>query len=157
MKFFDDIEVGERHVLGHHTFTEAEMIAFAEKYDFQSFHVDPDAAKRSLFGALVASGWLTSATWMRCFIEFNVRSAEEQRARGERVPMVGPSPGFTNMRWLKPVYAGDTITYVTEPKEKTTSRSRPKWGVLRVYNSGTNQHGDLVLDFESTVFAERRG
>ncbi|MFG1361294.1 MaoC family dehydratase [Xanthobacter pseudotagetidis] len=157
MKFFEDIEIGERRLLGHHTFAQDEMIAFARQFDFQSFHVDPEAAKRSLYGALVASGWLTSATWMRYFAELNAREAEAQRARGERVPALGPSPGFENMRWLKPVYAGDTVTYASEAKEKTASRSRPQWGILRTYNSGTNQHGDLVLDFESIVFVERRG
>ncbi|QRG09204.1 MaoC family dehydratase [Xanthobacter dioxanivorans] len=157
MKFFDDIEVGAREVLGHHTFGEAEMIAFARAYDPQPFHVDPEAAKRSHFGALVASGWYTASLWMRYFVGFNVRTAEAQRARGERVPVVGPSPGFSNLHWLKPVYAGDTITYATEAREKTVSRSKSHWGILKAYNSGTNQYGDLVIDFESVVLLERRG
>lgn len=157
MKFFDDIEVGAREVLGHHTFTEAEIVAFARAYDPQPFHVDPEAARRSHFGALVASGWHTAATWMKYFVAYNVRTTEAQRARGEKAPTVGPSSGFTNLRWLKPVYAGDTITYATEAKEKSSSRSRPEWGILRAYNSGTNQHGDLVIDFESVVLLQRRG
>lgn len=157
MNFFDDIEIGTREVLGHHTFSEEEMIAFARAYDPQPFHLDPEAARRSHFGALVASGWHTAATWMKYFLAFNERTAREQKARGERVPLLGPSSGFTNLRWLKPVYAGDTITYATQAKEKTASRSRPQWGILHAYNSGTNQHGDLVIDFESIVLLERRG
>lgn len=157
MKFLDDIEVGAREVLGHHTFTEAEIIAFARAYDPQPFHLDPEAAKRSHFGALVASGWHTASMWMRYFVHFNQRLTEAQLARGEQVPMVGPSPGFTNMRWLKPVYAGDTITYASEVKEKTASRSKPNWGILKSYNTGSNQYGDVVVDFESVVLLERRG
>lgn len=157
MMFFDDIEVGFREVLGHHTFAQEEMLAFARAYDPQSFHVDPEAARRSHFGALVASGWLTASTWMKYFVAYSAREAAAARAKGLKVPKVGPSTGFTNLRWVKPVYAGDTITYASEVREKTLSRSRPEWGILKAYNSGTNQHGDLVLDFESVVLVERRG
>lgn len=156
MKFFDDIALGTREILGHHTFMEEEMLAFARTFDPQPFHVDPEAAKRSHFGALVASGWLTAATWMKYFLAYSAREADALRAKGEKVPQIGPSSGFTNLRWVKPVYAGDTITYATEAKEKTPARSRPQWGILKAYNSGTNQHGDLVIDFESVVLLERR-
>ncbi|MFG1343622.1 MaoC family dehydratase [Xanthobacter autotrophicus DSM 431] len=156
MKFLDEIEVGTRVVLGHHTFTQDEIIAFARRFDPQPFHVDPEAAKRSHFGALVASGWHTASLWMKCNVDFRTREAEAQRTKGERAPMVGPSPGFSNLRWLKPVYAGDTITYASEVREKTASKSKPQWGILKAYNTGTNQYGDLVIDFETAVLLERR-
>lgn len=157
MSYFDEIQVGDRRVLGSHLFTHDEIVAFAQKYDPQSFHVDDEAAKRSPFGALVASGWHTAACWMKCLMAERARDDAARRARGERVPEFGPSPGFKNMRWLKPVYAGDTITYSTEVREKVPSRSKPDWGLLMAYNTGTNQHGDLVFDFESIVFVKRRG
>lgn len=156
MKFLEEIELGTPVVLGRHTFTQDEIIAFARAFDPQPFHVDPEAARRSHFGALVASGWHTAAMWMKYNVTFRAREAEAQRARGERVPMVGPSPGFSNMRWLKPVYAGDTVTYASEARERTASKSKPQWGILKAYNSGTNQHGDVVIDFESVVLLERR-
>lgn len=156
MSYFDDIQVGARRTLGSHLFTREEILEFARAYDPQSFHVDEEAAKRSHFGALVASGWHTAATWMRYLLEERARDDAQRAARGEKLPAFGPSPGFKNMRWLKPVYAGDTITYATEVREKVPSKSKPDWGLLMAYNTGTNQHGDLVFDFESTVFVRRR-
>ncbi|WP_127090232.1 MaoC family dehydratase [Aquabacter cavernae] len=156
MSYFDEMQVGTRRVLGSHLFTRDEIIAFARNYDPQTFHVDEEAAKRSPFGALIASGWHTAATWMKYLLEERTRDDAERRARGLPVPDFGPSPGFKNLRWLKPVYAGDTITYATEVREKLPSKSKPEWGLLMAYNTGTNQHGDLVFDFESTVFVRRR-
>ncbi|BAF90150.1 MaoC-like dehydratase [Azorhizobium caulinodans ORS 571] len=156
MKFFEDCEIGSRLVLGSHTFTREAIIDFAQKYDPQPFHLDDEAAKRSHFGALCASGWHTAAQWMRAFIDRQKRDVAEASAGGAPVAKLGPSPGFKDLHWLKPVYVGDTITYATEVKDKQTSKSRPQWGLLFAHNTGTNQHGDLVLEFESVVFVERR-
>jgi acyl dehydratase len=70
--------------------------------------------------------------------------------------MLGPSPGFRDLQWLKPVYAGDTISYATEVVEKRPSLSRPQWGIMIARNTGANQHGEPVLAFVSTAFVERR-
>lgn len=155
MSYFDEMEIGHRRHLGSHRFTREGMIAFAQKYDPQPFHVDEAAASRTHFGALVASGWHTAATWMRLLVEFHMKEAAERAARGADVPQYGPSPGFKNLHWPKPVYAGDTITFASELREKIVSRSKPEWGLLVAYNTGTNQHGDLAFDFESTVFIRR--
>ncbi len=156
MSFFEDIELGERHTLGSHRFLREEILAFAAKFDPQPFHLDEEAAKRTHFGGLVASGWHTASMWMKYFVADRQRDAQERAARGERVAQMGPSPGFDDLRWLKPVYPGDTITYATEVREKVVSKTKPGWGVILAYNSGTNQHGDLVIDFESAVFIQRR-
>ncbi len=156
MKYFEDTEIGSRQILGTHRFTREEIITFAQQYDPQPFHIDDEAAKRSHFGALCASGWHTAAMWMKCFIAHQTQTIAEAKARGEKVVGAGPSPGFKNLHWLKPVYVGDTITFATEVKDKQATRNRPQWGLLTAYNTGVNQHGDLVLDFESTVFMERR-
>ncbi|WP_029003939.1 MaoC family dehydratase [Azorhizobium doebereinerae] len=156
MRFFEDTEIGSRQILGAHHFTREEIIGFAQKFDPQPFHVDDEAARRSLFGALCASGWHTAAMWMRCFVDHQMQAMAQAKAAGQTPATFGPSPGFKNLHWLKPVYAGDTITYATEVKDKQVSKSRPKWGLLTAYNTGTNQHGDLVIDFESVVFLERR-
>ena len=156
MRYFEDTEIGARQILGTHLFTREEIIAFARQFDPQPFHTDDEAARRSQFGALCASGWHTAAMWMKCFVAHQTRTLAEAKARGETVASAGPSPGFKNLHWLKPVYVGDTITFATEVKDKQATRSRPQWGLLTAYNTGVNQHGDLVLDFESTVFLERR-
>jgi acyl dehydratase len=156
MKYFDDIKVGDRMTIGRHTFTAEEIKTFARLYDPQPFHVDEDAAKRSHFGALCASGWHTAAMWMRLRILYGQREDAERTARGEPNAILGPSPGFRDLKWPRPVYAGDVIEYASEVLEKRPSQSRPEWGLIHVRNTGTNQKGEPVLSFVSTAFVERR-
>src|SRR6185312_11695016 len=105
MRFFDDIEVGWRRELGKHTFTAEEIKRFASRYDPQLFHIDEAEAKKSHFGALCASGWHTAAVCMRTIVDSTKQFTADMTARGEKVAKTGPSPGFTNLKWLKPVYA----------------------------------------------------
>ena len=156
MKFYEDLVIGERVDIGTHRFTADEIKAFAKAYDPQLFHVDEEVAKASHFGALCASGWHTASTWMRLMVQHRRRQAEILAARGEPVPTLGPSPGFRDLRWFKPVYAGDTISYDTEVVDKRASISRPQWGLVGFRNSGTNQHGEKVVSFTSTAFVGRR-
>jgi acyl dehydratase len=156
MKFLEDIAVGEPTSLGSHTFTADDIKRFARRYDPQPFHLDEAAAARSHFGALCASGWHTAATWMRLMVEHQVREAAAQRARGEAVADLGPSPGFREMKWLKPVYVGDTIKYSTEIIDKRVSNSRPGWGIITIRNTGVNQKGEPVISFISVVFLQSR-
>ena len=76
--------------------------------------------------------------------------------RGVRPAQLGPSPGFQNLRWIKPVFAGDTIRYTSAVIEKRESRSRPEWGIVRHYNTGVNQRGETIFSFHGAVFWERR-
>ena len=156
MKYLDDIAVGERFVLGSHTFRAEEIKAFARRFDPQRFHVDEDEAKRSHFGALCASGWHTAVVWMRLMIEYRKREDEAARRRGAQPATIGPAPGFRNLKWLKPVYVDDTIGYVAEVIEARRSNSRPGWGLLSLRGSGANQRGETVITFESTTFLECR-
>ena len=156
MKYFDDIDVGERHVIGTHTFTADEIKTFAAQYDPQPFHVDDAAAARSHFGALCASGWHTVGTWMRLRVQHLQREDAERAARGEPIAKLGPSPGFRELKWPKPVYAGDTVTFAFEVSEKRALQSRPGWGIVFARNTGTNQNGELVLSFIGSGFVERR-
>ena len=82
-RFFDDVAIGEEHRLGSHTFTAEEIVAFAAAYDPQPFHVDPEAAKTSLFGSLCASGWHTASIWLRHVIDYRRRQGDLLRFRGE--------------------------------------------------------------------------
>jgi acyl dehydratase len=156
MRYFDDISVGDRFELGSHTFTAEEIKTFATQYDPQAFHVDEAAAARSHFGALVASGWHTAAMWMRHRVLHAKREDAERTARGETNAKLGPSPGFRDLKWLKPVYAGDTISFAYEVAEKRLSQSRPGWGLIFAKNTGTNQKGELVFSFIGSGFVERR-
>jgi len=157
MRYFDDINVGDRMELGAHTFTADDIKTFAAQYDPQAFHMDEAAAARSHFGALCASGWHTIAVWMRLRVLYGRREDAERAARGEVIARLGPSPGFRELKWLKPVYDGDTIIYTTEVIEKRASNSRPGWGLMSIRNSGVNQKGEAVISFISVAFVERRG
>jgi acyl dehydratase len=156
MKFWEDIAVGERAEVGRYTFTADNIKAFARRFDPQPFHLDEAAAARSHFGALCASGWHTGSVWMRLMVDHDKRETAAMRARGEAVARLGPSPGFRELKWLKPVYVGDTITYSTEIVDKRPSNSRPEWGLMTIRNSGVNQKGETVISFVSTAFVERR-
>jgi len=156
MKFFEDIKVGDRAEVGRHTFTADEIKKFATKFDPQPFHLDEAAAAKSNFGALCASGWHTASVWMGLMVEHNKREDAAQRARGEPVAALGPSPGFRELKWLKPVYVGDTITYATEIVETRASNSRPGWGLMSFRNTGVNQNNEPVISFISVAFVERR-
>jgi len=157
VKFFEDIGIGDRRALGRHSFTADDIKRYAVRYDPQLFHVDEAAAARSHFGALIASGWHTAAVCMRLFVETQRQIAAELTARGEPAARVWPSPGFRNLKWLMPVRAGDTISYASEVLDKRPLESRPGWGVLVMRNTGTNQDGALVFEFEGAIFVERRG
>ena len=122
----------------------------------KTFHLDEAAAQESHFGALCASGWHTAVTWMRLMVAYRRRTAEEARARGEPVARVGPALGFRELKWLKPVYVGDTIEYQSEVIETRVSNSRPDVGLMSIRASGINQNGEPVLSFISTAFVERR-
>jgi acyl dehydratase len=124
MSYFEDVEVGSTTELGSHLFTDEAIIAFARRYDPQPFHIDHEAAKKSHFGGLCASGWHTSVIWMRLNVE---RRKAMASAGGAPLDALGPSPGFQDLKWLKPVYAGDTIRYTSHVVEKRALRSRAGW------------------------------
>ena len=142
--------------LGAHTFTRDEVLAFAQAYDPQPFHLDEAAAAQSLFGGLSASGWHTASVWLRHVIDYRRRQGDMMRFRGETPARWGPSPGFENLKWLKPVLVGDTIAFRATFAEKRDSRSRPDVGLVMSLNEGTNQRGEAVFAVTSKMFVQRR-
>jgi acyl dehydratase len=157
VKYFEDIRVGDVFEVGRYTFTADNIKAFATRFDPQSFHVDEAAAERSHFGGLVASGWHTAVAWMRLMIDYRRRMDEAMRARGEPVAGIGPALGFRELKWLKPVYVGDTIAYKSEVIETRLSGSRPGSGLMTFRSTGVNQNGEPVISLVSITFVERRG
>jgi acyl dehydratase len=132
--YFEDFKVGERNRLGSASVTRDEIVAFARQFDPQPFHLDEEAAKRSLFGGLIASGWHTASLCMRLMVEgIMSRSAS-----------LG-SPGVDELRWHRPVRPGDTLTLTAEVLEVTPSRSKPDRGVIRARYELANQNEELVL------------
>jgi acyl dehydratase len=156
MGFFDEIKVGQRRELGSFTFTAEGIKKFAAQFDPQRFHLDEEEGRRSLFGGLAASGWHVGSACMRLLVDEGRRLASEATARGEKVAVWGPSPGFRELRWIRPVLAGDTVSFATEVQSLRPSSSRSEWGILEARHTGTNQRGELVFSMLATAFVPRR-
>jgi len=154
--YLDDLVVGEIIELGSRTFPADHIVRFAKAYDPQLFHVDEVAAKGTLLGGLCASGWQTAATWMSLMAAHRGRIRADTIGRGERPARLGSSPGFKDMKWFKPVFAGDTLTYRTRVSDRRASTSRPGWGLAFHHNTAVNQKGETVFAFDGVVFWERR-
>ncbi|NLR96733.1 MaoC family dehydratase [Rhizobium sp. P38BS-XIX] len=151
MKLTDLYAIDERIEIGSHTFTPQSIIHFASRFDPQIFHMDAEAAKETLFGGLCASGWHSCAMWMRSFVDFWKSERSRLTAEGQTPPELGPSPGFKALQWLRPVFAGDTITYGVTLLASRPLASRPGRVLHTLACDGFNQHGVPVLRFESTV------
>ena len=156
MIYFEEIEIGHSVDLGSHHFSAEAIKVFARAYDPQGFHLDKAIAAQSHFGALCASGWQTASVWMRLMVEHAKLEMQNAIAAGRKPAMLGPSPGFRDLKWLKPVYAGDTIAYSSTVTGKRESASKPRWGLVEHHNIGVNQKGERVFEFIGTVFWERR-
>ncbi len=135
MKYWEDFRIGERAELGSHTFSEEEIVAFGRQFDPQPFHVDKLAARNTVFGGLIASGWHTCAVGMRLLCD------------AKRAASLG-SPGIESIRWLAPVRPGDTLAYSHSVLETRASSSRKGVGLVKHRWEAVNQHGELVLTLE---------
>jgi acyl dehydratase len=154
--YLEEIEEGRVIDLGSHHFTRDAIVAFAKQYDPQPFHLDDEAARKGPLGVLSASGWHTAAGWMKRYVATNQAAEAKMRAEGRAPAHLGPSPGLTNLRWLKPVTPGDTITYRSTVTGKRELNSRPGWGIVFSLNEGFNQKGELVFSFEGKVLTPKR-
>ena len=143
--YFEDLQAGQVVELGTHTVSEEEIVAFARQWDPQPFHVDTEAARESVFGGLIASGWHTGAMWMRLYVDaLLVGSAS-----------LG-SPGIEELRWLAPVHPGDTLHARLTVLEATTSERRPDRGTIRSRAEMVNQDGVTVMSMTARGHFARR-
>lgn len=143
---FEDLPPGLTLEFPGPTVTAEEIVAFAQRYDPQPFHVDEAAAKRSLFGRLAASGWHTAALAMRMACEGYLLDSSS----------LG-SPGLDELKWTKPVHAGDTLRLKVTVLEAKPSRSKPDRGAVRSRWDVFNQHGELVMHCTSWGLMGKRG
>lgn len=133
--YFEDFEVGQTRRFGNYEVTEGEIIAFASKFDPQPFHLERDAARKSVFGDLCASGWHTCAMTMRMMVDHMTQN---------RAAAMG-SPGVDEIRWLKPVLVGDVLSVESEVVDTRASNSRPGLGFVKVRYKVSNQRGEAVM------------
>ena len=146
MKYFEDLVIGAQTDFGSYEVTREEVLDFARKYDPQPFHLSDEHAAKTHFGRIAASGWHTCAMTMAVI----ARKVVDQDQAG-----LG-SPGVDELRWLKPVYPGDTLHVRGEIIEKTPSRSKPHLGSFRTKTTVTNQHDVPVMTMTSIVLILRR-
>jgi acyl dehydratase len=151
MTLDDYLGVGRTVTLGSHRFEPEEIKAFARKFDPQPFHMDEKSAQNSVFGRLCASGWHTASMWMRYNVE---KRAEPAWSGPGPEPQFGPSPGFRNLKWLKPVYAGETVTFKRTVLGHRPLASRPGWRLMSVRAEAFDSTGDKVIEFESAVLVK---
>ena len=135
---YEDMEVGKSYEVGSHTFTRDEIVRFAEQFDPQPFHVSDAGAAASPYGTLIASGWHTCSVMMGMLVR-NVLAGSTSMG----------SPGIDEIRWLKPVRVGDTITMTNSVLDKRVSESKPDRGIVSTQWAGINQHGETVITVRS--------
>ncbi|MCR4265754.1 MaoC family dehydratase [Nitratireductor sp. ZSWI3] len=144
------LRLGETVTLGTHRFTADEIKAFARAYDPQPFHTDEAAATASVFGRLCASGWHTCSMWMKYNLEKRADATGPWEGSGPR-PEFGPSPGFSNLKWPKPVYPGDAITFTRCATGHRPLASRPGWRLVTLVAEAHDQDGRAVLTMSNGV------
>lgn len=145
MRYLDDFTPGQVIELGHRTITKDDIIRFAREFDPQVFHTDEEAARHTVYGGLLASGWHTAALMMRLLYDGLVKD----------VSSMG-SPGVDELRWLRPVRPGDTLAGRMTVLETVPSRSKPDRGILRSLIELRNQHGEVVLSSKGMSMLGRR-
>ena len=152
----DDFEVGQTFALGSFAFTREKILAFAHRFDPQAYHLSDAGAAAGPFGRLAASGFHTSAAWMKCYVASTDATRRDLESRGLAAPASGPSPGFTNLKWPRPVFVDDVVSYATRVTGLPLHPKRADWGFVESVNDGHNQHGELVFSFEGKVLARRQ-
>ena len=137
-RYFEDYVPGAVHECGSISIDEAEIIAFARKFDPQPLHVDPDSAAESVFGGLIASGWHTAGLMMRLFVDHYLSHKASLS-----------SPGVDELRWLKPVRPHDTLFLRVTVKDTVRSRSKPDRGIVHSFIEVRNQKEEVVMTMKA--------
>jgi acyl dehydratase len=137
-RYFEDYPVGEIATFGDHAVTEQEVIAFARQYDPQPFHLDAEAARTSIFGGLIASGWMTASIAMRLLVDHYISPLSS----------LG-SPGIDELRWLRPVHPGDRLRLRVTVMSARRSESRPDRGLVQFLQEVLDQDGRTVATLKA--------
>ncbi|CAB5082877.1 Acyl dehydratase [Olavius algarvensis associated proteobacterium Delta 3] len=140
-RYFEDYKAGSVHEFGELTVTQDEIIAFAKEFDPQLFHTDPEAAKETIYGGLIASGWHTSGMMMRLYSDHYL---SKNASLG--------SPGVDALRWLKPVRAGDRLSIRVTISETRRSTSKPDRGLVHSFIEVLNQDRQVVMSMKAVNF-----
>lgn len=145
MHYFEDFVAGETRDLGSTVVDHDEMVTFAERFDPQPFHTDPEAAQHSTFGGLIASGWFTGSLFMRLYVDTILKDSASQG-----------SPGVEEIRWRRPVRAGDTLHGWTHITDVRGSQTNPGRGTIFTESELRNQDGEVVMTLRARGMFGRR-
>jgi acyl dehydratase len=145
-RYFEDYVAGDTHEFGSVTLSEDEIVAFGRRYDPQPFHTDLEAARRTQFGGLIASGWQTAGLMMRLVVDHYLSHVASLA-----------SPGIDELRWTKPVRPGDTLSVRATVLETRPSTSKPDRGLVRTLFQVLNQHGEVVMSVKALNILKLRG
>ena len=144
-QYVEDFKKGDIFDIGEHTFSEEEIIDFAKKYDPFPFHINKDAAEKTVFEGIISSGWLTALVWLgmmhKSFLSYDTTMG---------------SPGHEEMIWPKPVRPGDTVSGQLEVLESRGSKSKPELGFVRYEAKLVNQENEIVFITKSTLMIKTR-
>lgn len=143
--YFEDFEEGEIFELGERTISKEEIIGFAREYDPQPFHTDEEAARESPFGGLIASGWHTASVFMRLYADSLL----------SRSASLG-SPGVEELRWIRPVRPGDTLSARLTVLDTIPSTTNPRRGTVHLLCEAGNGHGETVMTMKARGLFARR-
>ncbi len=150
-RWFEDIPIGEFHVLGSHIFSEKEIIKFGKKYTPEIYHTNPEMAYDSIYRGLVVSGWHINAVWMKMMVSYMERFARGvQDGRRNGAGLV-----VQHLEWQHPVRPGHELTFTYEVIEKPERIIRNQWGIIRSRNEAFNQYNQVVMSFTIDILAER--
>jgi acyl dehydratase len=133
-RFFEDYPVGETASFGEYAITEEEVVAFAGRYDPQPFHLDAAAAQGSIYGGLIASGWMTASVAMRMMVDHYISPLASMG-----------SPGIDELRWVKPVRPGDRLRMRVTVMDARRSQSKPDRGMVNFLQEVQNQNDETVM------------
>jgi acyl dehydratase len=143
--YFDDYVEGDVHRFGPIAVEEDEVVNFARRFDPQTMHTDPEAAKRGAFGGLIASGWHTAGLMMRLYVEHYLTHVASLA-----------SPGLDELRWLKPARPGDMLSVRATVLKAVLSKSKPDRGAVTSFVEVINQAGEEVMTLKAVNFIARR-
>ncbi len=144
-RYFEDYVKGAVHCFGRYEVVEAEVIDFARRYDPQDFHTDPEAAARTPFGGIIASGWHTCGMMMRMYADHYLTKVASLA-----------SPGLDKLRWIMPVRPGDVLSVRVTILDAVPSKSKPDRGVVTSFIETLNQNGEVVMSMTAVNMITRR-
>ncbi len=152
--YLEEFDTGRVFPLGQYLFTAENIRDYSTAFAPVGFHMNADQAARGLFGKTAAAGFHTCSGWMACFVATNSVARAASAEGGKTLPDIGPSPGIANLRWPRPVHAGEAITYQATVIAKRSLASRPGWGMVTFLSEGHNAKGEPVMSFEGKVLVQ---